>query len=179
MGRTAALWWLAGGRALDLFLGAESRAHADLDVGILRRDAAGVLAALPEWQFFAARDGTLSRCAPGAPPPAANSLWARRSDASAWAFELLLDEAADDRWLFRRAPAISRPLTELVRHDATGLPYLAPEIQLLYKAARPRAKDAADFARVAARLEPAARAWLRESLARVHPGHEWLTALGE
>jgi hypothetical protein len=177
MGRTGVLWWIAGGWALDLFLGSASRAHRDLDVGILRRDAPRVFAALPGWQFFAAQGGTLSRCAAGTPGPLVNSLWARPAAESAWALELLLDDSADERWLFRRAPVIARPLRELVRHDAAGLPYLAPEIQLLYKANRPRPEDDADFARVAPRLERQARAWLRESLARVHPQHDWLAAL--
>jgi hypothetical protein len=32
-------WWVAGGWALDLFVGSRSRPHKDLDIGILRRDA--------------------------------------------------------------------------------------------------------------------------------------------
>jgi hypothetical protein len=32
-------WWIAGGWALDLFLGQVSRSHADIDVGIFRADA--------------------------------------------------------------------------------------------------------------------------------------------
>jgi hypothetical protein len=31
-------WGIAGGWALDLFVGRESRAHADIDVALLRRD---------------------------------------------------------------------------------------------------------------------------------------------
>jgi Aminoglycoside-2''-adenylyltransferase len=37
-------WWIAGGWALDLFLGKGTRAHKDLDIGIFRKDAAIVLA---------------------------------------------------------------------------------------------------------------------------------------
>jgi hypothetical protein len=36
-------WWIAGGWALDLFIGDQTRAHEDLDVGILRRDVIDVL----------------------------------------------------------------------------------------------------------------------------------------
>jgi hypothetical protein len=39
-------WWVAGGWALDLYLGKVTRVHKDLDVGIFREDAAIVLAAL-------------------------------------------------------------------------------------------------------------------------------------
>jgi hypothetical protein len=31
-------WWISGATAIDLFLGRETRSHADLDVGVLRRD---------------------------------------------------------------------------------------------------------------------------------------------
>jgi hypothetical protein len=39
--------WSAGGWALDLFVGAQSRPHDDLDVRILRRDVLEVLSTLP------------------------------------------------------------------------------------------------------------------------------------
>lgn len=31
-------WWIAGGWAIDLFLGRQTREHQDIDVLILRRD---------------------------------------------------------------------------------------------------------------------------------------------
>lgn len=173
----AAPWWIAGGWALDLFLGRQTREHGDLDVGILRRDAPAVLGALAGWQFFAAHRGNLSRCDSGSPAAHVNGLWGRPSPGSPWSIELLLDEAAGERWLFRRELSIGRPLRELVRRDGEGIPYLAPEVQLLYKAARPRGKDAADFAQVLPHLRRGARHWLRAALTRVHPAHEWLAAL--
>ena len=54
-------WWVAGGWALDLFLGFQTRSHDDLDVGILRRDVAAVIANLPGWELFEAKSaGALS-----------------------------------------------------------------------------------------------------------------------
>jgi len=38
LGAVAAPWWIAGGRALDMFLGHETRKHDDLEVAVLRRD---------------------------------------------------------------------------------------------------------------------------------------------
>jgi hypothetical protein len=46
--------------ALDLYLWTPSRAHADLDIGVLRRDINIVLAALSSWEIFAAKDGALA-----------------------------------------------------------------------------------------------------------------------
>jgi hypothetical protein len=59
-------------------------------------------------------------------------------------------------------------------------PYLVPEIVLLFKArhsAEP--KNQADFAGARPLLDAAAAGWLRWALARVHPGHAWLGALGQ
>jgi hypothetical protein len=60
-------------------------------------------------------------------------------------------------------------------HD--GIPYLAPEIQLLYKAKASRPKDEADFARTLPALNKKSRQWLAQSLALIHPDHPWLTEL--
>jgi hypothetical protein len=125
-------WWIAGGWALDLFLGRQSRPHQDLDVGILRRDAPQVLAALSSWEIFEARDGLLTRLHAGMAPAArVNSLWCRPADAGDWMFELMLDDSEDDRWVFRRDRRIQRPLALTLRRDRAGIPFLAPEVQLL------------------------------------------------
>ena len=50
-------WWIAGGWALDLFVGKQSRPHKDLDIGVLRRDVMTVLSALPSWAIFEAKHG--------------------------------------------------------------------------------------------------------------------------
>jgi len=44
-------WWIAGGWALDLFVGQVTRPHGDIDVGIFRRDVRGACATLSESQF--------------------------------------------------------------------------------------------------------------------------------
>ena len=80
-------------------------------------------------------------------------------------------------WVFRRDPRIRRPLAEAIEADAAGIPYLAPEIVLLFKAKAARDKDEADFARVLPRLAPHRVAWLREALELVQPEHDWLGRL--
>ncbi len=44
-------WWIAGGWALDLFLGVQTREHRDIDVQILRRDQQVVRALLQQWDI--------------------------------------------------------------------------------------------------------------------------------
>jgi hypothetical protein len=168
-------WWVAGGWALDLFVGMQSRPHKDLDVGILRRDVLRVLPALSSWEIFEVKDGVLTRLRAGdAPRTNVNSLWCRPGDDANWTFELMLDESEEDRWIFRRERTIQRPLSLFIRRDPSGIPFLAPEIQLLYKASPIRVEDQADFDQVAPRLDPDARTWLRAALTRVYPRHEWL-----
>jgi Aminoglycoside-2''-adenylyltransferase len=171
-------WWVAGGWALDLFLGKATRAHTDLDIGILRRDAATVLPALAGWEFFEAKDGGFTQLsAGGAPRKEINSLWCKRPRAVQWEFELMLDASDGQFWVFRRDPRISRPLASVIRRNPEGIAYLAPEIQLLYKARAMRAQDQADFRHVVPHLAPDARIWLRGSLMRTEPEHEWLSRL--
>ena len=55
-----------------------------------------------------------------------------------------------------------------------GIPYMAPEIQLLYKAKAPRPQDEADFARTFPYLDQASREFLVQALALIYPGHRWL-----
>jgi hypothetical protein len=171
-------WWIAGGWALDLFLGRETRPHKDLDVGILRKNAPEILEALRGWDFFEAQDGALFRLDAGEVPRACvNSLWGRPRNVREWTFELLLDDSADDQWVFRRDPKVRIPLAHAIRHTAEGIPYLAPEIQLLYKARDLRPEDQADFKNVAPALEGHALRWLQQGLLAADPGHPWLSVL--
>lgn len=171
-----ARWWLAGGHALELFVGRSWRAHGDIDAGILRSDEARVFGALRGWEIHTAHDGELRRLAPGEPTPRdVDSVWCRRPGAGEpWRFQLLLDPSDAGHWLFRRDPSLRVPLDELVTRAGDGCPCLRPEIQLLFKARHTRPKDEADFAVVAPLLSGPAHQWLRDALARVHPSHPWL-----
>ena len=171
-------WWVAGGWALDLFAGNQSRPHGDLDIGVLRRDVAEVLAMLSSWEIVEAKGGVLSPLRAGATPRLdVNSLWCRTKGMARWMLELMLDESADDCWVFRRHPDIRRELSRAVQRSSEGLPYLAPEIQLLYKAKAIRGCDRADFDYVAPLLDQSARNWLRNALIKSEPGHEWIARL--
>jgi hypothetical protein len=48
-----------------------------------------------------------------------------------------MDEAEGDRWVSRRCPTITRPLSSLGWLYDGAMPVLAPEIQLFYKAKNP------------------------------------------
>jgi Aminoglycoside-2''-adenylyltransferase len=171
-------WWIAGGWAIDLHVGRQTRPHRDIDVGVLRRDVGVILDAFPDWEFFEAERGVLTRLACGrSPRPTVNSLWCRPQHGGCWTLELLLDDAIDDDWCYRREPSIRRPLPTVVRRDASELPYLAPEIQLLYKARSLRPRDQQDFEQVLPHIDSRGRAWLLDGLKRAEPEHSWISAL--
>jgi hypothetical protein len=171
-------WWIAGGWALDLYLAKVTRTHKDLDVGIFRQDAEILRAALPDWDFFEAKNGVLSPLAMGDAPRAdVNSLWCKPTNASQWELELMLDRSDGEVWVFRRDTRITYPLASAIRRNSEGIAYLAPEIQLLYKARATRPEDQADFEQVVPHLTQDAQTWLRESLLRIDPEHVWISRL--
>lgn len=172
-------WWVCGGSALDLFIGRETRRHDDLDVAVLRRDQALLRSHLRRWDLrYATPEHTLESWDGSWLAPPIHGIWARRStdQHAAWACEFLLNEAADDEWVFRRDDRIRRSLAS-VGSERDGIPYLRPEIVLLYKASEPSPKNEADFTAAAGQLPDAATAWLTAALRVTRPNHHWLERL--
>lgn len=171
-------WWIAGGWALELFRGTFPRPHGDLDVGMLRRDVSGVLHSFSTWEVFEAKDGRLTRLFAGCvPAPDVHSVWCRPTAADPWMIELMFDEADGDTWVYRRDPRIRRPMSLVVRHTQDTPPYLAPEIQLLYKSKGARERDDVDFAQTWPLLAADARRWLHDALELTAPDHKWIAVL--
>lgn len=177
-------WWIAGGWALDLFLGVQKRAHEDIDILFLRRDQYEIRTQLQGWDVQEAHPELLPSSWPflewkqDAPLSASvHDIWCRPHERDSWALQLMVIDTSGDQWIFRRTAQISGSLSTLGRITRDGIPYLAPEIQLLYKAKSLRPKDEADFARTLSALDEKSRQWLAQSLALVHPGHVWLTKL--
>jgi hypothetical protein len=173
-----ARWWIAGGWAIDLFVGAATRDHQDVDVAVLRLDQLAVQAHLDGWDLRVAHNGRLTPWAAGQLLGAhEHGIWARPTPASPWRLELLVDDAVDRQWVYRRNPAVRLPLELLGRTTSTGIPYLRPEVVLLYKAKRPRATDEQDASMVIPRLSSTARGWLAAAIAKETPDHHWLQLL--
>lgn len=169
-------WWFAGGYAIEFAVGRAYRDHADVDVLLLRRDQALIEEALPSWEWFAADPpGTLRPWAPGEELPAeVHDIWCRPGPDEPWRIQFMLDEAEGEDWVSRREPLVRRPLADLGRISADGLPYLAPEIQLFYKAKGLRPKDEQDFEQALPTLTQAERDWLMAVLALTHGEHPWI-----
>jgi len=178
MARFGSPWWVAGGWAIDLFLGRQTRGHGDLDIEILRRDQLELRRALGGWQLHVARGGQLWPWPEGSEvPPDANSLWCRTGDGRPWRFQVMLADSDGERWVYRRHRAVSKPINETGNRTADGVPYLVPEVELLFKAKDSRPTDEADFEATLPRMASSSRRWLLAALERVDPGHPWTDRL--
>ena len=103
--------------------------------------------------------------------------WVREPDTGVYRLDIFREPQDGDTWICRRDETIRFPYEQIIEMSRGSVPYLVPEIVLLFKAKHDRPKDNADFAGVLPLLSPARRAWLAGALARVHPDHRWLDAL--
>ncbi|HEX5810010.1 MAG TPA: GrpB family protein [Anaerolineales bacterium] len=173
-------WYISGGWALDLFLGRVTRMHHDVDVIVpysaqmeLRKHLTArtwelvtpfekrlevwpphMQLQLPRHQVHAHRDGDF--------------------------IDFLLTEM-DGVWRYRREPQVLRSLERMGLRTESGIPYLAPELALLFKSRntsnKDRPKDQLDFENVLPHLEAERRAWLYWALVATSPDHPWIRQL--
>jgi aminoglycoside-2''-adenylyltransferase len=176
---SGAPWWLAGGYAIELAVGRRFREHADIDVLLLRRDQLIAQHVLAGWEWWAADPpGRLRRWLPGETlPDGVRDIWCRPAAGQPWRIQLMLDEASGEEWVSCRNPGLRQPISSLGRTSEEGFPYLAPEIQLFYKAKTPREKDDADFAEVLPLLDTRQRQWLVQAITETYGTRPWLSRL--
>lgn len=170
-------WFVAGGWALDLFLGRETRPHEDVEVAIFRRDQEALWRHLSGWTMEKVVAGGRHPWRGQWLPPPIHELHARRGEGDLRELEVLIDEAWADTWRFRRNLAVMRPTAEIELRSPEGIPFLAPEIVLLYKAKEPRPRDEEDFRTALPTLDEPRRQWLAEALRACHPDHAWSSSL--
>jgi hypothetical protein len=179
LGDCRAPWWIAGGFAIDAFVGRDDRhPHEDVDAGLAARDQETIRACLEGWELFCADPpGFLRPWRQGeflAEP--IHDVWGRPSASEPWRLALVLNTVEDDTWIYRRDARITRPLGEIA-FEREGIDYLVPEIQLLFKSKTVRPKDEQDFRDAAPLLDEVQREWLRWALALTAPEHPWLSRL--
>ena len=173
-------WLIAGGYAIELFVGRSFRRHGDLDIWILRKDQQLLPVFIKQWEFFIANQGQLTPWEPDqyiAFP--IQSLWARAKGLNLWQLQIMLVDVEGEDWLYRRDPSIRLPFELVKRMSKEEVPYLAPEIQLLYKSKLPmREKDQIDFDWTSPLLPTTSKAWLSTQLSFLYPqGHPWITQM--
>ena len=171
-------WWVAGGVAIDRFLGWTTRTHDDLDIEMFRADREVLFDVFDGWELVTVSQGSKTPWRRGEPiADHVFGIWGRPPGATAWGIEVILADGDDSTWRFRRDPSITMPRERLTAEGLDGVRFCVPEVQLLYKAKQRRAKDDADFAHCLPFLTGSQRSWLRSAIDRTHPDHPWVAAL--
>ncbi|HSJ70265.1 MAG TPA: amino acid transporter [Acidimicrobiia bacterium] len=171
-------WWIAGGLAIDLFLGWTSRHHEDVDIEVFRQDREVLFDVFEGWDLRTVSEGELSPWRRGEDiADGVFGIWGRPASGSPWAVEVILASGNGGEWRFRRDPRITMGKDRLLRAAASGVRYCTPEVQLLYKAKRARAKDDIDLTRVLHLMSGEQKRWLMDALALTEPAHPWLLVL--
>jgi aminoglycoside-2''-adenylyltransferase len=170
-------WYVAGGWAIDLFLGEERRVHKDLEIGVPAARFAEFADVLRRFDIFVilsphealpvalARDRLATT----------HQTWVRERTTQAWRLDVFREPSDGDMWICRRESSIRLPYTELIEWTDQRIPYGRPDVILLFKARwAEEGENQSDFAAALPRLGAERQRWLREALERVHPGHSWL-----
>ncbi len=173
----AAPWCVVAGWALDLFHGTQTRKHGDIEIAIPAASFPEVRARFPGYVFDAPGSDRIRENATPEDLAAQHQTWLRDPVTDNYLLDVFREPHDGDTWLCRRDETIRFPYRDIIRHTHDGIPYLVPELVLLFKAKNPRPKDQADFDATVPHLTATQRQTLAVLLARVHPGHPWLADL--
>ncbi len=173
---TRARWYVVAGWALDLFMGRQSRPHDDIEIGVPAGDFPEIRKALAEYDFDVVDSG---RRWPLLSDAFASTFqtWLRDTRSGVYHLDVFRDPHSGSEWICRRDERIRMQYAQLICYSGSGIPYMSPEVALLFKAKNLREKDQVDFDAVLPLLSPHQIAWLRVNLELVHPGHIWVKAL--
>ncbi|MER7008983.1 hypothetical protein ABT297_38895 [Dactylosporangium sp. NPDC000555] len=159
--RVTAPWCVAGGWALDLWHGRETRAHEDIEIAVPEGAFDQVRAALAGFELAPPGGRTWQE---------SHQTWVRDPHSGAFVLDVFREPHDGDTWISRRDAALRLPYRDIIRTSADGVPYLVPELVLLFKAKGARDKDTADLELALPALPADRRRWLHEHLP---DGHAW------
>ncbi len=165
-------WAIAGGWSIDLFLNKVTRHHHDIEIIIFRENQQGLKQYLSGWVFTKVANGVISSWDENEwlPLPIHETYAQHKSEK----IEILLNEKTEDVWVYRRDSRIIRELQKTILYTKEEVPFLSPEIALLYKSKQPRSKDIQDFNHVFEKLYHEQKSWLTHALKTLYKDHPWL-----
>ncbi|MBO3743511.1 nucleotidyltransferase domain-containing protein [Actinoplanes flavus] len=169
-------WCVAAGWALDLFRGEQTRPHSDLEIAVPAARFPEIRDRFPGYAFDAVGDARIWRSPSPEALHATHQTWLRDPATDDYLVDVFREPHDGPTWICRRDETIRLPYPEIIEHTPDGIPYLRPELVLLFKAKHRRPKDQDDFDGILPLLSPARRATLSRLLTRVHPGHPWLAS---
>jgi len=175
IGITEVPWCVTGGWAIELFVGTSFRAHGDLEVAIPSSRWSDFRRCLPGLEFFVAGSGELFSLE----DPAFDEhhqTWGR-DRLGRFRIDVFREPHDEDTWICRRDAVLRRPYPDLIRRTNDGIPYMVPEVVLLFKAKHDLPKDRQDLHEALPRMDERSIGWLADAIAIVHPNHQWLALL--
>ncbi|WP_326943016.1 hypothetical protein [Aneurinibacillus migulanus] len=106
--------------------------------------------------LYKAENGKLNPWEDGEFLESINDVWVSKNANSPWSFQIMFIDSVNDNWVYRREKSIKQPKSSIYIRTSEGIPYLKPEIQLLYKAgsSKVREKDFKDFQTMLPLLSP-------------------------
>ncbi|CAH0175258.1 hypothetical protein SRABI76_01384 [Microbacterium oxydans] len=168
-------WWLSGGAALDRWLGRAIRPRPNIDVSVTAADLAALLEVLPAgltaW-MPADGDGAATPFADAPADADVQPVLIHDDEQSSWVLQVNVEDGAPRAWVYKRDPRLQLPWDRAVL-DINGIPTGAPEVQLVWKALRPRPEDDVDKVAVVAELPDEARGWYERAILSIHPHSSW------
>ncbi|MEV1109139.1 hypothetical protein AB0I95_10845 [Micromonospora sp. NPDC049751] len=173
----SAPWYVAAGWALDLFRGEQTREHHDIEIAVAAGRFPEIRERFAEFTFDAVGAGRIWESASLQVLNATRQTWLREPATGRYLLDVFREPHDGETWICRRDETIRLLYADIIRHTPDRIPYLSPELVLLFKAKHVRPKDQADFDGVLPLLARAQRETLSKLLMQVHPGHVWLAAL--
>lgn len=175
-------WAVCGGWAIDIYLNRKTREHKDLDITIHRCHQLDMQAFLVNrgWILQKVESVGLEHWALGEylELPIHN-VWCSHSEFTPNYLEVLYSETTETNYVFRRHQDIQMPLDDAFLIASSGIPILAPEVVLLFKAKTSENNPdyQHDFDTILPTLTSKQRMWLKQSIVTVYKVHEWLKLL--
>ena len=162
-------YWIAGGWAVDMFLGGQTRPHKDIEIALARADQRALLS-LPHLEKIEVVKNRQRQTWEGEELVLpVHELYASFTDGGV--LEILLNEFDAENWIYRRDARITLPKSNFVTD------VLPIGVALLFKSKNPRPEDGHDFNAVREKLSPEQRRWLREAITLGDAAHPWLEKL--
>jgi hypothetical protein len=117
-------WFVAGGWAIDLFLGTRTRDHEYLERAVASSFFESLLLRFPEFDFWVPQgEHKLTPMNTETLAGESHQTWAYDRAAQVWRFDVFREPHDGDTWICRRDASIRRPYADVFEVSADGIPY--------------------------------------------------------